>query len=292
MKLWEQIAGEISHLSGVTFDISHHHGVGGGCISAAYELVGKDGRSFFVKTNGADGYDMFDAEAQGLKAMADTATVTVPRPHSWGVANGQSYLVMDYLPLGGSGSPAELGRQLAAMHRATAPRFGWQRDNTIGSTPQPNEWNADWIDFWARRRLGFQLDLAARKGHGGRLRDKGERVLEGFAVLFDDYTPLPSLLHGDLWSGNYGFTRDGRPVIFDPATYYGDREADLAMTELFGGFGGEFYAAYEEDWPLDAGYGIRKTLYNLYHILNHVNLFGSGYASQAERMMDRLLGEF
>jgi protein-ribulosamine 3-kinase len=291
MTPWDQISKDISKASGRPFEYSGHHGVGGGCISAAYELVSRDGRHCFVKTNRVDACDMFDAEAQGLVEMAESHSITVPRAWCWGVAGNLAYLAMDYLPLGGSGSQAELGRQLAAMHRQGWERYGWHRDNTIGATPQDNTPDDDWTEFWRERRLGFQLQLAASMGYGGRLQGKGERLMAVFGALFDGYTPVPSLLHGDLWSGNYGFTRDGRPVIFDPATYYGDREADLAMTELFGGFGTEFYAAYNEAWPLDSGYRIRKTLYNLYHILNHLNLFGSGYAAQAERMMDQLLGE-
>ncbi|MBD3671794.1 MAG: fructosamine kinase family protein [Gammaproteobacteria bacterium] len=291
MSLWEQIAIDISRSTGTPFEVGDRRAVGGGCISAAYALTGKDGRAFFVKTNSADGLDMFEAEAQGLSEMANTSSITVPRPHGWGIADAQSYLVMDYLNLRGAGNARDLGEQLAALHRHTARAFGWHRDNTIGATPQPNDWDTDWIRFWTHHRLGFQLQLAARNGYGGRLQDKGERLLEGFAGLFVDYRPEPSLLHGDLWSGNYGFDDAGQPVIFDPATYYGDREADLAMTELFGGFGRDFYAAYEDAWPLDAGYAVRKTLYNLYHILNHLNLFGSGYRSQAEGMMDRLLSE-
>ena len=133
--------------------------------------------------------------------------------------------------------------------------------------------------------------MAARKGGGGSLQRKGAELMECCQSLFTDYMPPPSLLHGDLWSGNCAFSANGAPLIFDPAVYYGDREADIAMTELFGGFGGDFYAAYNEAWPLDAGYKVRKTFYNLYHIINHFNLFGGGYASQAEGMIDRLLAE-
>ncbi|OOY41228.1 hypothetical protein BOV91_12580, partial [Solemya velum gill symbiont] len=166
------------------------------------------------------------------------------------------------------------------MHRKTADAFGWNLDNTIGSTPQLNDWNKSWINFWREQRLGYQLQLA---GHQGSLQRQGEKLLESFHLLID-HAPQPSLLHGDLWGGNIGYDDSGNPVIFDPALYFGDREADIAMTELFGGFGREFYAAYNAAWPLDAGYPIRKKLYNLYHILNHLNLFGSGYLGQAEGM--------
>lgn len=177
------------------------------------------------------------------------------------------------------------------MHRITQTQYGWQRDNTIGATPQPNTQSRDWVDFWRRQRLQFQLDLAAANGAPRALLAGGEDLLERFPALFAGHAPAASLLHGDLWSGNHAYTRSGEPAIFDPAVYYGDREADLAMTELFGGFGDDFYAAYNACWPLDPGYGTRKTLYNLYHILNHFNLFGGGYAGQAQRMTDALLSE-
>ena len=177
------------------------------------------------------------------------------------------------------------------MHRHTQDRFGWHRDNTIGSTPQPNEKNSDWVVFWQQQRLGFQLELAAQNGIADSLREQGQRLIEVLPSFFSNYRPAPSLLHGDLWSGNYAMDTAGHPVIYDPAVYYGDREADLAMTELFGSLPQQFYSAYEEAWPIDAGYSVRKTLYNLYHILNHFNLFGGGYSSQAGHMIKSLLSE-
>ena len=236
---------------------------------------------------------MFEAEAAALAELAATGAVRVPLPVEHGAAAGLAFLVLEYLPLGGGGTRALeiLGRRLAALHRIPQPFFGWHRDNTIGSTPQPNERGDDWIAFWRERRLGFQLDLAARNGHGGELRRRGEQLLARFAELFAGYRLVPALLHGDLWGGNVGCTVEGEPVIFDPACYYGDREADLAMTELFGGFPERFYAAYREALPLDVGYPQRRALYNLYHVLNHLNLFGGGYRAQAEHMIDRLLAE-
>jgi fructosamine-3-kinase len=182
-----------------------------------------------------------------------------------------------------------LGRNLARMHRVTGSRFGWHRDNTIGATPQVNTASEDWIAFWREQRLGFQLNLAAAKGHGGRLIANGMRLMERLPAFFPGGRPQPSLLHGDLWSGNAARTAEGEPVIFDPAVYYGDREADLAMTELFGGFPRPFYEAYAAEYPLDPGYAARKPLYNLYHVLNHLNLFGGGYGAQALRLMEQLL---
>ncbi len=291
MSLWEIIAAEIGHATGAPFVPAGQGSVGGGCINAAVALEGADGRRFFVKLNDARRGEMFAAEAEGLQTLAQAGAVRVPAPVAWGEAAGQAYLVMEHLGLGGTGDMAAFGRRLAVLHRVTQGRFGWHRDNTIGATPQPNTPDPDWVSFWRRQRLGFQLELAARSGHRGRLQQLGAELGESLPALFSDYHPQPSLLHGDLWSGNYSFSPDGEPVIFDPAVYYGDREADLAMTELFGGFGSRFYEGYNDAWPIDPGYKVRKTLYNLYHILNHLNLFGGGYRSQAESMMGRLLSE-
>jgi fructosamine-3-kinase len=234
---------------------------------------------------------MFEAEAAGLAEMAGTNSIRVPGPLCTGVEGGRAFIAMEYVALGGGhGDAVAAGRQLAEMHRSTRRCFGWDRDNTIGSTPQPNAQRDDWIGFWSDQRLGFQLELAAKNGYSGRIQRRGERLRQGLGALLD-HAPAASLLHGDLWSGNLGYAADGQPVIFDPACYFGDREADLAMTELFGGFGGAFRAAYEEAWPLSTGYSVRKQLYNLYHILNHLNLFGGGYLSQADSMIDRLLAE-
>ncbi len=290
MSLWEAIADHISQARGRGLRLEAPRPVGGGCINAAY-VVASEGERFFVKTNAASGVEMFEAEAQGLQEIASSGAVRAPCPICWGGTGEGAYLVLEYLDLGGRGGGERLGEKLAGMHRHTRSCFGWHRDNTIGSTPQINTESADWVAFWRDQRLGFQLDLAARNGYGGRLQHKGERLLADIGALFAGYSPRPSLLHGDLWSGNYAVDRAGEPVIFDPAVYYGDREADLAMTELFGGFAAGFYAAYRDAWPLDPGYEVRKVLYNLYHILNHLNLFGGGYGSQAEHMADRLLAQ-
>jgi len=290
MSLWDAIGAGLAEVTGTPGAAAPQGEVGGGCINRAMR-VGHEGQTYFVKLNDAAHADMFEAEARGLRELRDSRSLRVPEPLCWGVDEGSAWLVLEDLPLGGSGDPAALGRGLAAMHRVTRERFGWVRDNTIGSTPQVNTPEADWLVFWREHRLRFQLELAARHGYRGRLHERGERLLEGFPHLFATYTPEASLLHGDLWSGNYAWTREGEPVIFDPAVYFGDREADLAMTELFGGFGRGFYAAYREAWPLDEGYAVRKTLYNLYHVLNHLNLFGGGYHSQAQGMIDRLLAE-
>lgn len=290
---WQDIEQAISEVTGAKFVLDRQGSIGGGCINTAMKISGA-GRDFFIKLNDSHLLDMFEAEADGLREMAAAEAVRVPQPVCTGISGGQAFIVMEYLAMGGHGnasSMARFGEQLAQMHRHSAGQFGWHRDNTIGSTPQQNTWMSDWLAFWRERRIGFQLQLAARHGLAGRVVQKGERLQGTLAAFFDNHQPAASILHGDLWSGNYGIGQDSEPVIFDPAVYFGDREADLAMTELFGGFGREFYAGYNSAWPLDVGYSQRKTLYNLYHILNHFNLFGGGYAAQAEAMIDRLLSE-
>jgi len=289
---WPDIERSIRETTGTAFAIESRAGAGGGCINECHVVRGGE-RAYFVKLNTPDRADMFAAEADGLTEIDRTRTVRVPSPICHGASGNASWIVLEFLELrsADAGAMAKLGEALARLHRATGSRFGWHRDNTIGATPQLNDWATDWVDFYARRRLGRQLDLAERAGHGGRWLARGRDLCGRLGAFFTDYTPRPSLLHGDLWGGNWATDASGAPVIFDPATYYGDREADLAMTRLFGGFGREFYAAYEAAWPLDRGAHARRDLYNLYHVLNHLELFGGGYRAQAERMIDRLLAE-
>jgi len=288
--MWEQIATQIGQATGQFFQIVDRRSLGGGCINSAVSLTNGQ-QTYFVKLNQASQVAMFEAEAAGLQEMFLTQTIRVPKPICWGTADTSAYLVLEWLELGGRGGGvawAEMGRNLAAMHRTTSPNgFGWQMNNTIGSTSQPNPWTSDWITFWQQHRIGFQFQLANRRG--GYFGKQAE-LLNAIPQLLANHKPQPSLVHGDLWSGNASVTRAGEPVIFDPATYYGDREVDLAMTELFGSFPTEFYQGYNAAFPLEAGYQQRKVLYNLYHILNHFNLFGGGYDSQANRMINQILG--
>lgn len=289
---WQSLEQAVSDASEQPFVLNRKSNLSGGSINSAYRIDG-EGRSYFVKLNQSHKLDMFEAEADGLRELAGAKAIRVPAPVCFGEAEGKSWLVTEYIKLGrGTGDSAQcLGQQMAALHRHTSEQFGWFRDNTIGSTPQQNAWMNNWIDFFRERRLRFQFELAASNGFTGSLQRKGERLLADLPAFFSTYSPAPSLLHGDLWGGNCAFDETGQPVIFDPAVYYGDREADIAMTELFGGFSSGFYDAYNEAWPLDEGYKVRKQLYNFYHILNHANLFGGTYASQAESMIDRLLAE-
>lgn len=292
MQDWTEIAAQISTSSGRLFNAEKVNVIGGGCINQAYCIANQEER-YFVKLNQAASLPMFEAEAAGLQEISQSAALRVPIPLCWGKNDRVAWLVLEFIELGHTArsSAAELGAGLAAMHRVYAEQFGWVRNNTIGNTPQINTQKSDWVDFWHKLRLGYQLDLAKANGYNGKLQSLGAQTLSDLHLFFDNISPQPSLLHGDLWGGNYSYDDTGKPVLFDPAVYYGDRETDFAMTELFGGFSNDFYSAYRHEYPIDSGYNVRKEIYNLYHVLNHLNLFGGGYRNQAEQMMNRLLTE-
>jgi fructosamine-3-kinase len=264
--------------------------VNGGDVNQALRIR-HAGQRYFLKLNRADRLGMFEAERDGLLELAGAGALRVPAPLLCGTTDRRAWLLMEHLDLDLEGNAAALGTGLAALHRHLGTAHGWYRDNTIGLTAQVNTPNADWCDFWSRERLGRQLELAVRNGHRRALQDPGMNLIERLPALFSDYKPQPSLLHGDLWCGNFGYISNGLPVVFDPAVYYGDRETDMALTRLFGGFSADFYAAYEAAWPLDAGYAVREVLYQLYHVLNHLNLFGASYLARAEQLTRRLLSE-
>ena len=212
-----------------------------------------------------------EAEVDGLRALG--AVVRVPRI----LEHGTDFIVLEKLDLKRNGDWAAMARMLAQLHRSYGERFGWHRDNWIGLSSQFNKWTDDWAEFFAEQRLKPQIEMAKRYAI----------ELPDVRKLLGDRKPKPSLLHGDLWAGNAGFIADG-PVFFDPAVYYGDREADLAMTELFGGFPTEFYSSYQKEFPLKEGYERRKHLYNLYHLLNHLNIFGGSYLGQVQATLELL----
>ena len=244
----------------------------------------------FTKTGPVSALAMFEAEAEGLAELRTAGAIRVPEVTDVGVTDGQSYISLERLVFSPPSIEAErdLGQQLAELHRHTKKQYGWHRDNTIGLTPQRNDQSPDWIGFYRKHRLQFQLELAAANGYVGELTELGAQLCEQLDRLFDDYDPAASLLHGDLWGGNWGSV-DGEPVVFDPAIYYGDRESDIAMTRLFGGFSRVFYEAYERSWPMQQGHEARLKLYQLYHVHNHLNLFGRGYLQQALTLTRALL---
>jgi fructosamine-3-kinase len=290
MEPFAPVAAEIARLAGLSCAPEPEARVAGGSINRCYRWRAGGGY-LFVKLAGAGALDMFDAEAAGLAELALARAVRVPRAVAWGRTREAAFLALEWLEAGPVSDSCEerLGAELAAQHRVTAREFGWRRDNTIGSTPQPNGTLRSWAEFFRERRLRPQLELAAARGFGALLGAAGERLLEAVEALLADHRPAASLLHGDLWGGNWLATTAAQPAIFDPAVYYGDRETDIAMTHLFGGFGPGFYRGYQAHSPLPPGWELRGELYNLYHVLNHANLFGSGYARQARATIERLL---
>lgn len=288
-QLRTHLSAAISAATGQPFTLAKQRSVGGGCINSAYIIQDSNGSAYFVKTNSLQYREMFEAEAAGLNEILHSQTILAPRPILCGGYAQSAYLVLEYLDLNrpSAANMKTFGTQLAQMHKVTAKQYGWHIDNTIGSTPQINQQSSSWLEFWREYRLAFQLKLAQQNGYRGRIQKQGEQLLNNLDVLLDGHRPVSSLLHGDLWSGNCAVSNN-MPTIFDPAVYYGDREADIAMTELFGGFSTQFYDAYNAHYPLDDKYSQRKILYNLYHVLNHLNLFGGGYLAQAERMLDSL----
>ncbi|MDH3646538.1 MAG: fructosamine kinase family protein [Gammaproteobacteria bacterium] len=262
----------------------------GGSINAAWRVNSNAG-TLFVKFNDAGRHDMFVAEAAGLAELAQANAVRVPDVICTGAVAKKSFLLLEFIELqaGRNTAARRLGSALASLHACQAKEFGWNRDNTIGTTTQINTPDKDWVSFFWRRRLAYQLDLARSAG-ARRLADLGVRLNERMPLFFSGVTVTPALLHGDLWGGNWA-SCDDQPVIFDPAVYYGDPESDIAMTSLFGGFPPAFYDAYRAQRPDQPGGEQRRELYRLYHVLNHFNLFGGGYAAQAERMIKALLKE-
>ncbi len=263
--------------------------VGGGSICATWRYETLDG-PIFLKTGNRDAFGMLSTEALGLQEIAASEAIRVPNVLAIQRCEQTSVLALEWLILQPAGHDCdeELGTQLAALHRHSNDQFGWQQNNWIGLTPQANTISNDWAQFYAAQRLAFQFDLAERNGYQGALLHKAADLMTGITNIFDGHSPSASLLHGDLWSGNRACC-DEHPVIFDPAVYYGDRESDLAMSRLFGGFHAEFYAAYEEAWPMADGHQRRCALYQLYHVLNHLNLFGASYYSQAVSLINELL---
>ena len=283
------IDAHISRALGRAFRRTQSRPIGGGDINRAFH-VEDDHIGFFVKTNRPNRLPMFEAEADALRALRQCRPLRVPQPICHGSDGECAYLVLEYValqPLDANGQH-QLGEALTSLHAITASKHGFTRDNTIGTTPQPNTWQANWTEFWRRQRLGHQFALARERGDTA-LNRIGRALLERIDTLLAGHEPRPSLLHGDLWAGNAAADPLGRPVIFDPASYYGDRETDLAMMELFSGFGPAL-EAYRAAWPPDAGYeAVRRDLYQLYHLLNHFNLFGGGYGARARQVAESLL---
>lgn len=270
-------------------------GVGGGCINEA-AVVDTDAGAFFVKWNRHPIPDQFDREAESLTALrAANTELIVPQPLVWRRSDGATpaFLILEYLP---PGSPVaefdvRLGRGLAALHRNTAPQFGFAHDNYCGTSPQPNPWTGDWVSFYRDHRLRHQVSLASEaRGMSAVDRATYDRLLDRLDELLGSDPEPSALLHGDLWSGNLHVAPDGQPALIDPAAYYGHREAELGMMNLFGGFSQRVWSVYDEAFALQPGWRDRLPLYELYHLLNHYTLFGGGYGSQALAIARRYVG--
>jgi len=257
--------------------------VGGGCIANARRLE-TDGSPFFLKYGDEEVARTFPGEAAGLEALgAADSPLVVPSVIDTAPPEGNrpGFLVMEWINAGRQGRRfwERFGEGLATLHRYTADEYGFDQDNFIGRTPQQNEWMENWPAFFRTQRLEPQVELAREQG---RWRSEWNDSLDALYRRLPEILPggpEPSVLHGDLWKGNFMVTAVGNPAIIDPAAYYGHREADLAMTELFGGFQDRFYQAYRGSWELAPDYDTRRDVYNLYHLLNHLNLFGAGYAN-------------
>ncbi len=280
----------IERVAGAGVTVVAERPVSGGCIADGRRLELSNGDSYFLKRSAGLPPQMFVAEAVGLESLAGSGGPRVPRVAAVHASRRGSFILMEWIAQGskGSGFARGFGARLAAMHRRReVDRFGFDMDNFIGSTPQPNGWMDSWHDFFRERRIGFQAKLARDRGMIDTALVRG---IDGILTRLEELLPAPehpSLLHGDLWGGNYLVDDRGEAVLIDPAVWYGHREADLAMTELFGGFPSDFYRSYREAWPLADGYSERMPLYNLYHVLNHVNIFGHGYVSSARAIVSR-----
>ena len=290
MNILDKLSQAVSEATGASFSAKQNQHTAGGSINETMKI--SDGNeTYFVKLNRSELLPMFEAESAGLEELSQSDFL-IPEVICSGKDSQAAWLILEniHLSSGNQQTFSAAGEIFARMHQIRSSRFGWIMQNTIGSTPQINNYTDSWADFWKKHRLGYQIKLAEENGYSQIVIEKTLRLTEACDHFFT-HDPFPSLLHGDLWSGNLSFDGNGKPVIYDPAVYYGDREADLAMTELFGGFGKGFYAAYQQNFPLASGYNVRKKLYNLYHILNHMNLFGGGYEQQAIAMSESLLSE-
>lgn len=294
--LKQQIEIEISRTLDQSFQGSNIDAVAGGDINHSY-LLASGNQQYFVKVNNVQYRSMFASEVASLAVIEASQTIRVPKVICYGADDLHCFLVLEYIQLSSSGSMQKLANKLAQLHGTTGHAFGFEQDNHIGTTPQINRLNSDWPKFFAENRLLQQLDYLTTKNGAntsGTLKRLGQAI-ESLCVcidlFFSGYNPTIALVHGDLWQGNYSWDEAGEPVIYDPACYYADHEVDLAMLALFGHPGARFYDYYAEKFPIHPGYSLRKDLYNLYHILNHANLFGGAYLKQAEQLAQGLLAK-
>ena len=301
--LWQHVSQLVSEQTSTPFKPTHITSVSGGDISRAYVITGQNDQ-FFIKLNDHSTQAMFKSEQMALNVIlgeqSNTASLAAkspeapkpiaPSPITIGTYEAYSFIILEYLPLQDDGDDFKLGQCVAQLHQRQGDTFGWPEDNFIGTTSQTNTLSEKWSTFWIESRMKPQLKLAIDNGYGRTIKPLIPLFLTACETLLKNHTPPPSLLHGDLWRGNAGFA-NAEPFIFDPASYFGDRETDIALTELFGGFSRRFYQGYSSILPLDDDYAKRKPLYNLYHLLNHLNLFGTGYLRQVTSTMTSVISD-
>lgn len=267
--------------------IESESGLGGGCIGNASRIKTESGKHYFVKTYSGAGASILQNEANGLKELAKADAIKIPCV----IAVTDNFLLLEFIETGRKprNFSEVFGRQFARLHKYTSDNFGFYEDNFIGSNPQKNTpQKENWKEFYWENRLIYQYKLAEHKGNTTiELRSAMSRLENKIDEILNGTEEKPSLLHGDLWGGNYIVSEKGEPVLIDPAVYYGHREADIGMTCLFGGFDQSFYRAYNEEFPLPDEWEYRIDLYKLYHVLNHLNLFGSGYYNQALHILNK-----
>lgn len=271
-----------------SIEIMNFTAASGGCINNGGRLSTSTG-DYFLKWNSATRFPgMFKVEADGLKILADAKAIMIPEVIGFGEGENYSWILMEHIDSSARKNNywQELGHQLASLHRNTADAYGLDHDNYIGSLPQENSYLDNWVEFLISRRYGPMVERALNSGK------IGKEEARKFEKLYGKLKNLlvheqPSLIHGDLWSGNLMVDSEGSPALIDPAVYYGNREKELAYTTLFGGFDAKFYESYQEEWPLEGGYHDRFQIYNLYPLMVHVNLFGGGYISQVNQILKR-----
>lgn len=273
-----------NNLSGIDIKI-----LGGGCINQAFQII-NGSQKYFIKINRSFGKELFEAEAKGLKVLKQSGSVQIPSVINFGETSDCSFLLLEYIDSSRFNKNywKDLGISLARLHKTTNNYFGLDHDNFIGSLPQINHPDTNWINFFIQQRIERQLKIGVSSGR------LSSDIVKHFQLLYEKLPELlpvesPALLHGDLWSGNIMSDSQGRPVLIDPAVYFGNREAELAFTTLFGGFDDDFYKAYQEEFPLLAGFEDRFEIYNLYPLLVHVNLFGGGYINSVSSILRRYI---
>ena len=291
-QLAKEVESTLSGATGISESIIDVAPVSGGCINQTWIVTTLTGSRFFVKSNSNFDVTAFEIEAAGLNALRKTGHLRIPAVVGFGSCGKSSFLILEAIVQSRQGPNfmENLGRGLANVHSANHSRsFGWDKNNFIGATPQPNTNSKSWVDFWRTNRLEFQLRLAGQNGYAGELTRLGGQMCEKLEQWICEQNVSPCLIHGDLWSGNYLADEAGHPVLIDPAVYFAHNEAEFGMISLFGGVSEQFYDAYQEVIPLADGSDDRIAIYRLYHLLNHLNLFGASYLGGCMRILRRMI---